>query len=245
MQSPSHSDYINAPVASAVILVDENDNLPNSSQNQPLPASTGAGYATAQIVDSAEIYPYVAAETNATATALDPLSKEVGTVTTSSNSSGAPTTTSSSAASTYRPPGPVYQSHQPASNDSRPSGAPPTTGSSAASTYRPPGPVYQSHGSRPIHVQHFGVSPTSNPSPALLEDPIYKRLRRKRRRRARMTMAGMGGFVMGSFIGGPIVGAVIGIAAAKTAKSASKLGERRKDKRVNRQWRQRIQYDRT
>lgn len=79
----------------------------------------------------------------------------------------------------------------------------------------------------------------SNIPSAMLELPLQKKLRRQKRRRARMIAVGATGFVVGSILLGPIGGALIGGASAGITKSVNKRAERKKDKRVMRQFRQR------
>ena len=76
---------------------------------------------------------------------------------------------------------------------------------------------------------------TNIPS-AMLEDPRHKKLRRRRRREARMVASGTTGFIIGTLFLGPIGGILVGATSAGITKSASKLAERRKDKRVMRQF---------
>ena len=79
------------------------------------------------------------------------------------------------------------------------------------------------------------IQASNNPSYPYIEDPLQKKLRRRRRRRGRMAVGGVSGFVVGSLVLGPI-GAVVGTVTGVTlARGVSKIGEKRKDRRVRRQ----------
>jgi hypothetical protein len=70
---------------------------------------------------------------------------------------------------------------------------------------------------------------------SIREDPINKKRRRRRRRRARMMVGGVTGFVFGTFVLGPLGGVAGATAGAVLARTASKIGEKRKDIRVERE----------
>lgn len=70
---------------------------------------------------------------------------------------------------------------------------------------------------------------------AIQEDPFHKKRRRRRRRRGRMMVGGITGFVFGTFVLGPIGGVAGATAGAVLARTASKVGEKRKDARVQRE----------
>lgn len=70
---------------------------------------------------------------------------------------------------------------------------------------------------------------------AIQEDPFHKKCRRRRRRRGRMMVGGITGFVFGTFVLGPIGGVAGATAGAVLARTASKVGEKRKDVRVQRE----------
>ncbi|KAL3934853.1 MAG: hypothetical protein SGARI_003210 [Bacillariaceae sp.] len=79
---------------------------------------------------------------------------------------------------------------------------------------------------------------------AMMEDPFAKKFRRRKRRRSRMVLSGATGFVVGTMVFGP-VGGLAGLAGAvAVARTASKLGEKRKDGRVKRE-RERQQEERS
>mmetsp|Transcript_9205 Transcript_9205/g.24844 ORF Transcript_9205/g.24844 Transcript_9205/m.24844 type:complete len:204 (-) Transcript_9205:283-894(-) len=66
----------------------------------------------------------------------------------------------------------------------------------------------------------------------LFEDMRHKKTRRRQRRRARMAAVGVGGFVVGGVFLGPI-GACAGcVSGAAITRAASKLSEKRKDRRL-------------
>jgi hypothetical protein len=70
---------------------------------------------------------------------------------------------------------------------------------------------------------------------AMLEDPFHKKNRRRKRRRARMVLGGATGIVVGTMFFGPI-GGIAGLATAvAVTRTASKLGEKLKDRRVERE----------
>ena len=78
---------------------------------------------------------------------------------------------------------------------------------------------------------------------AMMEDPFAKKYRRRKRRRSRMVVGGATGFVVGTMVFGPI-GGLAGLATAvAVTRTASKLGERRKDGRVRRE-RERLEEER-
>ncbi|KAG7363152.1 hypothetical protein IV203_026512 [Nitzschia inconspicua] len=70
---------------------------------------------------------------------------------------------------------------------------------------------------------------------AIREDPLDRKRRRRRRRRVRMVAGGVTGFVFGTFVLGPIGGVAGATAGAALARTASKIGEKRKDGRVERE----------
>lgn len=72
------------------------------------------------------------------------------------------------------------------------------------------------------------------PTTALFEDPAAKKIRRRRRRRSRMIVGGVTGFVAGTVVLGPLVGIAGAAAAVVVTRSVSKMGERRKDRRLER-----------
>lgn len=59
--------------------------------------------------------------------------------------------------------------------------------------------------------------------------------RRRRRRRVRMAAAGVTGAVVGGIALGPLGAAAGGVGAAAATRAVSKLGEKRKDRRVERE----------
>ena len=70
---------------------------------------------------------------------------------------------------------------------------------------------------------------------AALEDPLHKKYRRRIRRRGRMIAGGAVGVVVGSILLGPVGAIAFGFGGASVARTASKAGEKRKDRRVRRQ----------
>jgi hypothetical protein len=79
------------------------------------------------------------------------------------------------------------------------------------------------------------VQPTHGAPDIFLEDPLHKKRRRRRRRKGRMYMSGVAGFVMGTVALGPVGGIIFAISGAVIVRKTSKNGERRKDRRVQRQ----------
>lgn len=84
---------------------------------------------------------------------------------------------------------------------------------------------------------------SSTPSPqfayglsdAHYEDAWSKKWRRRKRRRARMVIGGMTGFVAGTFLLGPLGGLAGAATGAVMSRTVSKVGERRKDRRLARE----------
>lgn len=217
----------NIPNASAVLVTDNNGchDQHSANQTQTLVAtdqnsvhSRNNGYATALVVGT-EISPFSPQVSTATATfaeavPLDPWSK---------------TRTTSSALATY---------HGNASNQNRVYN---TNGSSGDSNN--PVPVVIISDPAEVSVEDEPFTPAMRRenerrhrlSAAMNEDPLHKKYRRRQRRRSRMVMGGATGFVLGTFVLGPF-GAVVGLATgAALARTASKIGEKRKDSRVNRE----------
>jgi hypothetical protein len=87
-------------------------------------------------------------------------------------------------------------------------------------------------------IPHVGssVNPYSAESVGILQaERMATKKRRKRRRAARTTVAAVSGVVVGGITLGPIGAIAGGIGAAAAARGACKLGERRKDRRVEQQ----------
>jgi hypothetical protein len=88
----------------------------------------------------------------------------------------------------------------------------------------------------PYDADAYGVNQYSQPETRAVEDEaLSKKHRRRRRRRARMAAAGVGGAIIGGIALGPLGAAAGGVGAAAATRAASKLGERRKDRRVERE----------
>jgi hypothetical protein len=71
---------------------------------------------------------------------------------------------------------------------------------------------------------------------AMQEDPLHKKRRRRQRRRSRMVLGGATGLIVGTLVLGPIGGVAIGVVGVVLSRTASKIGEKRKDIRVQREW---------
>ena len=89
----------------------------------------------------------------------------------------------------------------------------------------------------PYDADAYGVSPHSQPDSirATEDEALAKKNRRRMRRRARMAAAGVGGAIVGGIALGPLGAAAGGVGAAAATRAASKLGEKRKDRRVERE----------
>jgi hypothetical protein len=99
-------------------------------------------------------------------------------------------------------------------------------------TYPPPST------SNTAMVPHAGgiVNPYSAESIGILQaERMATKKRRRRRRASRTTIAAVSGVVVGGITLGPFGAIAGGIGAAVAARGACKLGERRKDRRVERQ----------
>jgi hypothetical protein len=198
MQTNQISDddsQIHYPSATALLINDDDTAI------QP----NGNEFASAHVIGNGDSKLIQATETHATATALDPWSKEPTVGSTESNNNN--TSNNNNNTPTYQPPN---------NNNNTP-------------TYQPPGPVDATAGHSPSHQD--GVSLPS----AVYEDPMRKKLRRRRRRRARMIVVGASGCVVGSVLLGPFGAFALGFAAAGMTRSATKAGERRKDERIRRE----------
>ena len=87
-------------------------------------------------------------------------------------------------------------------------------------------------------VPHTGrsVNPYSAESIRTLQDEaMATKQRRRRRRRTRTTVAAVSGVVLGGITLGPLGAIAGGVGAAAATRGACKLGERRKDRRVEKQ----------
>ncbi|CAJ1949352.1 unnamed protein product [Cylindrotheca closterium] len=215
----SQSTY---PSANAVLLDNGNSAYTSPSMGAVVGSSTITAtapkepsfhdqYATAQVV-GADVSPFStrlahATETHATATALDPWSKQKTVAT---------------------------EQEQQSSENARPTfvySPPPYSG------YTSPNDYGNNHGNdnNGINVNANNNNETAVLPAAALEDPLRKKYRRRTRRRGRMLVGGAAGFVVGSILLGPIGAVALGIGGASVVKSASKARERRKDRRVQRQ----------
>jgi hypothetical protein len=76
------------------------------------------------------------------------------------------------------------------------------------------------------------VKPLSTMPAVLAEDPQEKKARRRVQRRVKMTLSFVGGTFIGAMFLGPIGLAVGGVSFAAISRTASKIGERLKDRRV-------------
>jgi hypothetical protein len=108
----------------------------------------------------------------------------------------------------------------------------PTSFTTTVTTYPPPS-TYST-----AIVPHSGrsINPYSAESIRTLQDEAtVTKQRRRRRRRTRTTVAAVSGVVVGGIALGPLGAIAGGIGAAAATRGACKLGERRKDRRVEKQ----------
>lgn len=126
---------------------------------------------------------------------------------------------------------PYSYSYQPENNKSYPTTVTTTTYASSHGETTPTDAVipYGSHAVTPYDLHNSG-SPTSVSS--MQSEAMATKARRRRRRRVRMAAAGVTGAVVGGIALGPLGAAAGGVGAAAATRAASKLGERRKDRRV-------------
>jgi hypothetical protein len=75
-------------------------------------------------------------------------------------------------------------------------------------------------------------TPLSTMPAALAEEPQEKKARRRKHRRAKMALSFAGGTFVGAIFLGPVGLAVGGVSFAAISRTASKIGERLKDRRV-------------
>lgn len=88
----------------------------------------------------------------------------------------------------------------------------------------------------PYDADAYGVNPIPKESVRAVQDEaMSKKIRRRRRRRARMAAAGAGGAIIGGVALGPLGAVAGGVGAAAATRAASKLGEKKKDRRVERE----------
>lgn len=214
-QQETQSPVPDYPSADAV-PIDDND-IPQ--QTKPFADS---GYASALVVGN-EVSPfnsqlYSATETHANAVALDPWSKE-------------PTATVDDSFERIDTPAPFDRPTYQSPHEIAPQ--------------RPPSVQHRQHHHHPPPNHNQAPSYTRPTYPtipaALLEDPLRKKTRRRRRRRGRMMAGGAAGFVVGTILLGPIGGVIIGASAVGISRTASKIGERRKDKRVKKRLERQLQ----
>jgi len=105
-----------------------------------------------------------------------------------------------------------------------------------ATTYPSPYATTPTNAVVPYAFNDYNSSYNSTDSVSAVENEAKAlKTRRRRRRRARMAAAGVSGAIVGGIALGPLGAAAGGVAAAAATRAVSKLGERRKDGRVERE----------